>query len=224
LATSQYDRCTLVHQIEFEENGIDDPESIQLARDAWTVSCSVFQGMPVVGRWLELRVASLVRSWLPDWCVSSGQVFDPARPDVRSRSWDLIVHRDTAGLSGLPPEACPGSGPPLVPKGLCCAVIDTKNNFSDVAQYARMTVFNLMNDATAPQLEFLCVHEQPFACNRRSKGSGIRDQRVRPCSLLRWPRSTESQTSMAATARSRRGSPTSALAAGTAAGRCRLEA
>jgi hypothetical protein len=53
-----------------------------------------------------------------------------------------------------------------VPKGLCCAVIDTKNNFSDVAQYARMTVFNLMNDATAPQLEFLGpkISKNIFAC------------------------------------------------------------
>ncbi|MEI7997248.1 MAG: hypothetical protein WCH01_20335 [Methylococcaceae bacterium] len=78
----------------------------------------------------------------------------------------MIIYKKIDGLSGLPPEAFPGAGSPVVPKELCCAVIDTKNSFGDVKDYALQPVFNLMNDATLTQLDFLgnTISKCVFAC------------------------------------------------------------
>lgn len=92
---------------------------------------------------------------MPDGWSTSGpaQVYDPERPGLRSRSWDIVVHQ--AGLSGLPPEACPGSGFPLLPKSSVAAVVDTKTSFSTPKAYAAQPLFNLMNDAEEPQFALL---------------------------------------------------------------------
>jgi hypothetical protein len=47
------------------------------------------------------------------------------------------------------------------------AVIDTKTNFSDVGRYASYSVFNLGNDATTSQIEFLGpdLPKAIFACS-----------------------------------------------------------
>jgi hypothetical protein len=157
---------TLLHTMELVSNGLGDPESLELIDDLWAVTCSLHQSMPVVGPWLEQRIAWLVRRWLPEWEVSGGQVFDWDEPELRSRSWDLIVHRPLAEELGLPPPATPGGGSPLVPRELCCAVVDTKTFFADVAAYARQPVFNLMRDATRLQLDFLgdSISKNVLAC------------------------------------------------------------
>jgi hypothetical protein len=146
---------TLLHDMTIRESDVADVETLNLVRDIWSVWNSLHQGMPVIGQWLEQRIRWLIRSWLPEWQVSQGQVFDPERPELRSRSWDVIIHRPAGSSAGLPPEAAPGLGPPLVPRGLCCAVVDTKNNFSDVGRYASAKAFNLMNDCELPQLDLL---------------------------------------------------------------------
>ena len=164
-----------VQNLVLKENGVDCVETLNLVHDVRDVWCSLYQGMPVIGPWLEQRISWLIKSWLPDWQVSSGQIFDPDQPNIRSRSWDIIVHKKPLKYLYLPPQAYPGSGYPLVPKNLCCAVIDSKNNFSDVVEYANKSVFNLMNDAKEKQLDFLgnSISTCIFACMSSSSPRSI---------------------------------------------------
>lgn len=135
--------------------GEPDPETDTFVRDLLAVSNSVHQGMVICGPWMETRLSHLIRSWLPKGWTTSGpaQVFNPQHPALRTRSWDIIVHRD--GLKGVPPEAVPGSGWPLIPVEAVGMVIDTKTNFSDPRKYAAQTAFNLMNDCKVSQFDLL---------------------------------------------------------------------
>lgn len=144
-----------LHRTDLRWTGDPDPETDRLIRDLVTVENAAHQTMVIVGPWFEARIAHLVRHWLPEGWTTSGpsQVFDPERPGLRSRSWDIVVHR--ANLTGVPPEAAPGTGHPVLPKAAVAVVIDTKTNFSTPAAYATKPIFNLMNDALEPQLKFL---------------------------------------------------------------------
>lgn len=143
-----------LHRAELEWDGDPDRETDDLVRDLLAVWNTVHQGMVVYGPWFEARMLHLVRQWLPEGFNASGpaQVFDPARPGIRSRSWDIVVHRYP--LSGVPPESAPGNGYPLLPIDEVAAVIDTKTNFSSPTKYAAGTIFNLMNDAQSLQSQF----------------------------------------------------------------------
>jgi hypothetical protein len=116
---------------------------------------SLYQGMAPAGEWIQTRVATLVRGWLPDWEVSHGQIADLGNPSIQSRSWDLVIHRSIPESWGVPPPASPSGPWPLVPKELCCAVVDTKGRYNTPRDYAKKTVFNLDLTADLPQLEFL---------------------------------------------------------------------
>lgn len=148
----QYDQ---LHNVSVTWASDPDPETDELIRDLVAVECAAHQTMVIVGPWFEARVAHLVRQWLPPGWTTSGpsQIFDPRRPGLRSRSWDVVVHR--SGLSGLPPEAFPGAGHSLLPMADVAVVIDTKTHFSTPRAYAAKPIFNLMNDAIEPQFDFL---------------------------------------------------------------------
>lgn len=171
-----------VENLIVKENGVDCLETLNLVQDVRNIWCGLFQRMPVMGPWLEQRISWLIKSWLPGWQVGSGQIFDHSNLNIRSRSWDIIVYKKPEKCIHLPPEAYPGSGHPLVPRNLCCAVIDTKNYFSDLEEYANKTVVNLMNDAKDKQLEFLgdSISKCIFVCmcplspkNLEAKGSKL---------------------------------------------------
>ena len=132
-----------------------DPATDALVRDLLLVWNGTHQNMPIVGPWFEARVRYLVGSWIDsDWCVSGpSQVFDPLEPGLRSRSWDLVIHRRPT--VELPPPADPRSGWPLIPVDLVAAVIDTKTNFSDAAGYAAQTCFNQAHDSVRLQTDLL---------------------------------------------------------------------
>jgi hypothetical protein len=144
-----------LHQGSVRWDGPADPETDALVRDLLRVWNSVHQGMVVYGPWFETRLSNLIRGWLPQGWTTSGpaQVYCPDRPGLRSRSWDIIVHRTDVG--DVPPEAFRGAGWPLVPRHSVALVIDAKTNFSTPAAYARQATFNLMNDSGEPQLAFL---------------------------------------------------------------------
>lgn len=149
------DARIFVQNLHVETNGVTCPETLSLVNDVRDVWSSLFQVMPVIGPWFESRMSWLIRQWLPRWKVSSGQIYDPNRPELRSRSWDIVVYREPINPRELPPEPFPGGGHPLMSRDDCCAVIDTKTNFSDVKQYAAKPAFNLMNDCEENHLEFL---------------------------------------------------------------------
>ncbi len=151
-ADCRYDQ---LHNVTVSWTGPADQETDRLVRDLVAVESSAHQTMVIIGPWFEARVAYLVRQWLPDGWTTSGpsQIFDPDRPGLRSRSWDVVVHRSP--LTGLPPEAFPGAGYPLLPKSDVAVVIDTKTHFSTPREYAAKPIFNLMNDATEPQFALL---------------------------------------------------------------------
>lgn len=155
-----------VQNLHVEANGVTCRETLSLVDDVRDVWSSLFQVMPVIGPWFEARMSWLIGQWLPHWKVGSGQIYDPNRPDLRSRSWDIVVYREPMNPRELPPEPFPGGGHPLVSKDDCCAVIDTKTNFSDVREYAAKPAFNLMNDCDESQLDFLGsnISKCIFAC------------------------------------------------------------
>lgn len=134
---------------------ITDEETLAFWRDFQLVFSSCLQGMTIIGFWMETRMKLVVRKWLPpNWHVSGpSQIYDPKRPELRSRSWDLVVHRKPE--RPLPPPASQELGYPLLPREIVSAVVDTKTSFSDPAAYSRQSVFNLANDAHEPQLDFL---------------------------------------------------------------------
>lgn len=133
-----------------------------LLRDLISVQESLHQDTAVSGPWMEARIKEMLRGWLPGgWQVSGpGQVFCRGTHSIRSRSWDIIVHRRPE--EALPPPASPEFGFPLLPKEIVAAVIDTKTNFAGVAEYASKPAFNLMNDFGEPQLKFLGGTISPF--------------------------------------------------------------
>jgi hypothetical protein len=132
-----------------------EPETARLLSDLLQVWNSVHQGMPVIGPWMEARLIHMIRGWVgKGWCVSGPtQVCFPGEPDLRSRSWDIVIHRPVP--NGYPPEAAPGAGYPLVPLEAVQVVIDTKTNFNAPATYSAQACFNLMNDCSVSQVEAL---------------------------------------------------------------------
>lgn len=132
-----------------------EPETARLLSDLLQVWNSVHQGMPVIGPWMEARLIHIIRGWVgKDWCVSGPtQVCFPGEADLRSRSWDIVIHRPLP--TGYPPEAAPGAGYPLVPLEAVQVVIDTKTNFNAPAIYAAQACFNRMNDCSVSQVEAL---------------------------------------------------------------------
>lgn len=158
--------AVFVQNLKVESNGVECEETLALVTDVRDVWSSLYQVMPVIGPWFEARVAWLISKWLPQWRVGSGQVYDPSRPGMRSRSWDIIVYKDRQNAEGLPPAPYPGGMRPLVPKPDCCAVIDTKTTVSEIRDYAGKPAFNLMNDCEVNQLEFLGdgISKFIFAC------------------------------------------------------------
>ena len=147
-----YDR---LHKISVKREGEADLEVDEIISDLVAVESSVHQSMVIVGPWFEGRISAIIRACLPSGWTTSGpaQIFDPSRPGVRSRSWDIVVHKKS--LRGLPPEASPGAGHPLLPKSAVAAVIDTKTSFSTPKAYASQPLFNLMNDSNEPQFTLL---------------------------------------------------------------------
>jgi len=132
-----------------------EPETRRLMSDLLQVWNSVHQGMPVIGPWMEARLIHMIRDWIGErWCISGPtQVYFPDQPDLRSRSWDIVIHRPVP--AGYPPEAAPGAGYPLVPINAVRVVIDTKSNFSNPAVYAAQACFNQMNDSSVRQIDAL---------------------------------------------------------------------
>jgi hypothetical protein len=55
----------------------------------------------------------------------------------------------------LPPPATPSGPWPLVPKHLCCAVVDTKGRYDTPRKYAQAVAFDMRHDSDVPQLQFL---------------------------------------------------------------------
>ncbi|WP_416897259.1 MAG: hypothetical protein ACMVY4_17470 [Minwuia sp.] len=145
-----------LHRTELHHAGVDDGPTLEFWHDLQHVMRSLHQSMPILGPWMEARIKAMMTVWLPaGWRLSGpSQIVDPARPDLRSRSWDIVVHRPFNDR-GYPPPASPESGMPLVPIHSVAAVIDTKTTFDDPRSYARQTVFDLMNRAAEPQLAFL---------------------------------------------------------------------
>ena len=91
------------HEYRLDENGVSDPETLQLVRDTISVNSSLFQGVPAAS-WIERRVEALIRSWLPDWDLSHAQVVDLDKQEIQSRSWDLVVHQPVPTNLGLQPR------------------------------------------------------------------------------------------------------------------------
>jgi hypothetical protein len=145
-----------IHAFTLDTNGVTDKDTLNFTKDTLAMYRSLYQGMAPVGEWIQTRVASFVREWLPGWMTSHGQIADLNNPAIQSRSWDIIVHRPVPDSWGFPPPAS-SSGPwPLVPKELCCAVIDTKGRYNTPKDYAKKSAFDLHLTADVPpQLDFL---------------------------------------------------------------------
>ena len=144
-----------IHNYELLDNGVTDEVTLSLVKDTLALYRSLYQGMPPIGEWIQARVAELVRAWLPGWEVSHGQIADLNDLTIQSRSWDLMVHRVIPQSWGFPPPASPSGPWPLVPKELCCAVIDTKGRYNDPIEYSQKNAFNSLNNCKTRQLEFL---------------------------------------------------------------------
>lgn len=149
------------HIVEVDPNGVTDRETLQLVNDFACVYRSMFQGA-TLGPWLENRVQLLIEGWLPGWCLSLAQIVDPQRPDLQSRSWDIVVHKPVPSEMDFPPPSRPYRGYPLLPKYLCCAAIDTKSRYNQPRDYARLPAFNITNDAIVPQLALLAPTIAPI--------------------------------------------------------------
>ena len=104
---------------------------------------------------MEARTKVMIRTWLPaGWDVSGpAQLFDPDRGEVRTRSWDIVIHRPPKIL--LPPVASPETGYSLLPLAAVSVVMDTKTNFSDPRPYERKRYSILPMIQPKNQLEFL---------------------------------------------------------------------
>jgi hypothetical protein len=148
-------RFQQIHDYRLTKGCLSDPETLTLMEDTADVYRSLHQGMAPIGEWIQARMAMLVRSWLPEWHVSHGQIAELEQPDIQSRSWDLIIHRSIPKSLGFPPAASPQGPWPLVPKDLCCAVIDTKGQYNTPKKYAEKTVFNSDLSGQLSQIEFL---------------------------------------------------------------------
>lgn len=144
-----------IHSFQLHENRVTDADTLAFARDTLAVYRSLYQGMAPLGEWIQTRVASLVRQWLPGWVTSHGQVADPENRAIQSRSWDIIVHRPIPPSWGCPPPASISGPWPLVPKELCCAVIDTKGRYNTPREYASKSALDLPNQCQVKQLAFL---------------------------------------------------------------------
>ena len=144
-----------VLKYQLNDNGVTDSSTLEFINDPMAVYGSLYQGMPPLGEWIQTRVAHLVREWLPDWTTSHGQIADENTPDIQSRSWDIIIHRPIPKSRGYPPPASPTGPYPLVPKDLCCAVIDTKGRYNTPRKYAEATAFDLPNKCVMKQMDFL---------------------------------------------------------------------
>ena len=147
---------TPIHSFRLDPNGVTDEETLDFAGDTLAVYRSLYQGMVPLGEWIQTRVASFVREWLPGWMTSHGQIADLGNPAIQSRSWDIMVHRPVPDSWGFPPPASPSGPWPLVPKELCCAVIDTKGRYNTPRDYAKKPVFDLyLTPDRPPQGPFL---------------------------------------------------------------------
>lgn len=147
---------TPLHKYELQFNGVSDAYTVKLAEDTLSVYRSLYQGMAPIGEWIQTRVACLIREWLPkEWITSHGQIADAYTPEIQSRSWDIIVHRPIPKSRGYPPPASSNGPYPLVPKDLCCAVVDTKGRYNTPKKYAEAKAFDLPNKCNTKQLDFL---------------------------------------------------------------------
>lgn len=140
---------------QLNENGVTDSDTLIFTKDTMAVYGSLYQGMPPLGEWIQTRVAHLIHEWLPGWSTSHGQIADEDTPGIQSRSWDIIIHRPIPASRRYPPPASPTGPYPLVPKDLCCAVVDTKGRYNTPKKYAEATAFDLPNKCKMKQLDFL---------------------------------------------------------------------
>ena len=147
---------TPTHQYELDPNGIEDSFTNGLCLDAIKVGSSSMKGQ-VIGLWLEARVSALVAQWLPNWVCSHAQITDANDTTMQSRTWDVVVHRPIPTGFGYPPPSHPPHGYPLVPKHLCCALINVKGNLSPSQLRAAMNepAYQGTEDSTIKQMDYL---------------------------------------------------------------------
>ena len=107
----------------------------------------------------------MIRKWLPSWVCSHAQIADPNLPSIQSRSWDIVVHKPVPAEWGYPNPSTPYGGYPLIPKSLCCAVIDSKGNLdcAKLRKYCRQPAFNVDRTCLTRQLDFLDQGIMPIA-------------------------------------------------------------
>ena len=167
-----------IHNIEINLNGVKDQETINFARDLRSVWSCTLQNMPILGPWLEEYVRSLIQSWTPNAVMANGQIYRQEQLELRSRSWDIILCKHSSLEVSFPAAASSNSAPPLVSLSDAVAVIDTKTNFLDVTKYASQPVFNWLNDATMPQLEFLGerLPKIIFACSTSGNPAALEEK------------------------------------------------
>lgn len=159
------------YEFVLETMNVTDEETLELARDSQQVLGCLYQGMPPLGAWVENRVSSIVKKWLPDWVLSHAQIYDQSRPDLQSCSWDLVIHKPIPDELGFPPPAADGHGYPLVPKKLCCAVVDVKSQFGDIKKYVNKRAFDVRNESNVLQLELLQPEIVPIIFTLTTKNS-----------------------------------------------------
>lgn len=164
-----------VSNMEIHADGVSDKDTIEFMEDTLAVYRSLYQGMAPIGEWIQARVSRLVHEWLPGWLTSHGQIADIDTPEIQSRSWDIIVHKPVSESRGFPPPATPTGPYPLVPKDLCCAVIDTKGRYETPKKYAEAVGFDLFNTCKRKQLDFLGPQIAPilFIVASRSSAESI---------------------------------------------------
>ena len=143
------------HIMELHANGISDGDTIGFMEDTLAVYRSLYQGMAPIGEWIQTRVSRIIRGWLPGWTTSHGQIADESTPQIQSRSWDIIIHKPVPKSRGYPPPASPDGPYPLVPRDLCCAVVDTKGRYETPGIYSKAVAFDLLNQCKIRQLDFL---------------------------------------------------------------------
>ncbi len=148
-------RAYQLHNGNFHRSIIDDQQTVSLLSDLFEVMSSLHRGMPVYGPWFEERIKQMLAKIIgKNWCISGpSQLYVNTKPELRSRSWNIIVHKNTE--EELPPAASNHSGFPLVPIDLVSTVIDTKTMFGNVSNYASKTISNLRANSAENQLDFL---------------------------------------------------------------------
>jgi hypothetical protein len=138
-----------------DENGLADPETLQLMRYVRDLQAGLHQTMVILGSRLEHAVAALVRSWLPSGLeISIGtQVYRRDEPAVRSRSLDLAVHRPLDDPRGFQP----GLGWALIPSEALIVAIQIKSRCSgsDLRELTKDKIYNLANNETRPQIPWM---------------------------------------------------------------------